>query len=59
MEKGLEGGIVAKGKVARERDEGWDDAVNQVVGVSIYTGLDVNREDWPDTPIIREKKADR
>jgi hypothetical protein len=36
-----------------------DDAVSQVAGVSIYTGLDLNREDWPDMPIIREKKADR
>jgi hypothetical protein len=59
MEKSLEGGIEAQGRRARERDEGWDDAVNQVACVSIYTELDVNREDWPDTPIIREKKADR
>jgi hypothetical protein len=58
MEEGLKG-RVAKGERARGRDEGWDDAVSQVACVSIYTELDVNREDWPDTPIIREKKVDR
>ena len=31
----------------------------KIAGVSIYRELDVNREDWPDTPIIRERKADR
>jgi len=31
----------------------------KIAGVSIYRDLNVNREDWPDTPIIRERKADR
>lgn len=58
MEEGLEGDSSKRGE-SKRRNEGWDDGVSQVACVSIYTELDVNREDWPDTPIIREKKVDR
>ena len=55
--KGVEGSGSKKERVRNEKRERMTLSV-KIAGVSIYSDSDVNREDWPDTPIIRERKAD-